>query len=292
MKLRVRSKGKSIPAPPAVFAVSVLLLLAVALPSFGLTIQFKLSGSYGLFALDDINRSLAGWEDFTKKRAAATKGWSYEGGNAGRIRGGFDIEGEFLLSLTPRWAVGVGSGFAYGEAAESATSIDVMRSSVPYIYARPTSVTAVPLVLTGYRLWPLGRKLHVYAGAGAGWVRAKYSGREAVKKQSSAGFVYSNEVSASGHGTLVQGVAGIKYAHDGNLGIFLEAAWRRARIDALGNEAGALYFYEEYLQTLDLWQSKMSVLDEPPAGETFRSVRKAVVDYSGIVLKLGFLVKF
>jgi len=291
MKLPVRSKGNSSPTRRAVLAVPLLFLLA-ALPSFGLTVQFKLSASYSLLALDDVNRSLGGWEDLMKKRAAATPGWSYEGGSAGRIRGGFDLEGEFLLGFTSRWAVGIGSGFTYGEAAETATSLDILRSSVPYVYARPTNVTATPLVLSGYHFWPLGRKLAIYAGAGAGRVRVRYSDREAVKKKTSDGFTYANEQSASGHGTLVQGVAGIKYAHDGSLGLFLEAVWRRARVDALGSGTGTLYFFEEYSSDLDLWQAKMGLLDEPPAGELFRSVRKALVDCGGFVLKLGFFVKF
>ncbi len=291
MKLPFRSNGNSARTRRAVLAVPVLLLLT-ALPSFGLTVQFKLSGGYGLLALDDVNRSLGGWEDLVKKHAAATPGWSYEAGEAGRIRSGFDIEGEFLLGLTPRWAVGIGSGFMVGEAAERATSLDILRSSVPYVYARPTNVTATPLVLSGYHFFPLGRKFAVYAGVGAGWVRVRYSDREAVKKKASAGFTYSNEQSATGHGTLVHGVAGIKYAHDENLGLFLEADWKRARVKDLGNGAGTLFFYEEYHQDLDFWQARMSVLDEPPTGETFRSVRKAVVDCSGFALKLGFFVKF
>jgi hypothetical protein len=33
-------------------------------------------------------------------------------------------------------------------------------------------------------------------------------------------------------------------------------------------------------------------MEAAPAGENFRSVRKAVVDFSGFVLKLGFFIKF
>ncbi len=292
MKGSADLKAKTPPPRPAFPAAMVLLFLAAALPSFGLTIHFKLSGSYGVLSFDDANRSLDGWRDYMKGKAAATPGWSHTGGREGRVRGAFGLEGEFLLGLTRRWAVGFGSGYAFSEASEAATALDITRSSVPYAYARPTKISATPLYLSGYHFFPLGGRLSLYLGAAAGRVRVRYSDGEAAKKRSSAGYTYSNEQSASGHGNLVQGVAGLKYAHDANLGLFLETAWRRARVDALGNGTGTLYIYEEYRPDADLWQARMSLLDAPPAGETFRSVRTAVMDYGGLVLKAGFLVKF
>ena len=113
-----------------------------------------------------------------------------------------------------------------------------------------------------------------------------------MKRATSSAYSYSNEQIASGRGNLVQGVAGLRYAHEGGLGLFLEGIWRRAKVDALGSGTGTLYFYEEYGPTEDLGQAGMSVLEEPPAGETFRSVRRAVMDASGLLLKLGFFIKF
>lgn len=292
MKTTVDLKGKTSPARPIVVAVAVLLLLIAALPSFGLTFHFKLSGSYSLLSLGDVNRSLSGWRDFMKRRKSEIAGWTYVGGKAGRVRGGFDFEGELILDLGPRWAIGIGSGYSYAVAAESATALDILQSSVPYVYARPTKVTATPLVLSAYRFWPLGRKLSLYVRAGMGRLWARYSDREAARKASSAGFSYTDAISASGRGALALAGAGIKYAYDGSLGFFLESIWRRAKVNTLGNGTGTLYFFEQYRQNLDFWQAKMGLFDAPPAGETFRSVQKAVVDYGGLVLKLGFFVKF
>jgi hypothetical protein len=148
------------------------------------------------------------------------------------------------------------------------------------------------LVLSGYRFWPLGRKFSLYVRAGMGWLWARYADREAVRKASDAGFSYTNARSASGRGALALAGAGIKYAHDGSLGFFLEAAWRRAKVNAFGNGTETLYFFEEYDRELDFWQAKMSLLGGPPAGETFRSVQKAVVDFGGLALRFGFFVKF
>jgi hypothetical protein len=273
-------------------AVLVLLLLAAALPCSGLTVHFKLSGSYSLLSLSDVNRSLDGWRGYMKQRAAVTPGWTYEGGKSGRVRGGFDLEGELLLDLTPYWGVGVGSGYSYGQASETATSLEITRSAVPYIYARPTKVTTAPLVVSGYRFWPLGRKLRLYARAGMGLLWARYRDSEAARKASASEFSYMNTRSVSGRGALALIGAGVKYAHDGSLGFFIEGDWRQARINTFKEGTETLYFFEEYDPDLDFWQAKMSLLDEPPSGETFRSVQKAVVDCGGFVLKLGFFIKF
>lgn len=277
---------------PAVLALAIMLLLASVLPSFGLTIHFKLSGGFSFLSPEDVNRSLSGWADYMKGLAAATPGWSFAGGKAARIRSGFDLEGEFLLGFAKRWAVGVGSGYSFAEASETATTLDIVRSAIPYAYARPAKVSAIPLIVTGYRFFPVGRRVLVYAGAGAGWVQARYSDSDAAKKVSSAAFSYSNAQSAAGRGTLVQGVVGAKFAYDESLGFFMEAVWRRAKVEELRNGTGTLYSYETHVTGPDLWQAKMSLFEGPPAGEAFRSVRKAAMDCGGFVLKLGFFVKF
>jgi opacity protein-like surface antigen len=188
--------------------------------------------------------------------------------------GAFGIGGEVLLDLTRRWSIGIGSGYALSEVSEGATTLEIERSSVPYVYARPTRVAATPLFLSGYHTFPLGSRLGLYIGAGAGQVRVRYSSSAAAKKAASSGFAYSDEQSASGRGKLVQGTAGFKYVHDQNIGLFLEAVWRRAKVETLEDGTGTLYAYDEYRADIDFWQAKMAVLDGPPAGETFRSVRK------------------
>ena len=273
-------------------AVLALLLLAAPLPSSGLTVRLKLSGSYGAPAFDDANLALNGWAESLRRQAAATPGWSFTAGTDGRLRGAFGIGGEVLLDLTRRWSIGIGSGYALSEVSEGATTLEIARSSVPYVYARPTRVAATPLFLSGYHTFPLGSRLGLYIGAGAGQVRVRYSSSAAAKKAASSGFAYSDEQSASGRGNLVQGTAGFKYVHDQNIGLFLEAVWRRAKVETLEDGTGTLYAYDEYRADIDFWQAKMAVSDGPPAGETFRSVRKAVADAGGLVLRIGFLIKF
>ena len=269
-----------------------VLLPAAALPSSGLDLNFKLSGSYSFLVLNDVNRSLQGWVELHKKEATSVPGWTFGGGKAGKVRGGFDLEGEVLLNWAPRWAVGIGSGYSYSEVTESRSAISVEEGAVSMVYARPTKVAATPLVVSGYHFWPLGPKVQIYVRAGMGWLWAKYVDREGSKKASALNYAYTSYQSASGQGALIQGGLGVKYVQDQSLGFFCEVSLRQAKVNSFVRETGTLYFFEEYNSSLDFWQAKIQAREKAPAGEDFRSVRKAVVDFGGFVLKLGFFIKF
>jgi len=270
-----------------------VLLRAAALPSFGLDLSFKLSGSYSSLVLNDVNRSLQAWVGYHKKEVASVPAWTFSGGKAEKVRGGFDLEGEVLLNLTPRWAVGIGSGYSFSEVTESrSTIITVEKNAVSFIYVRPTKVAATPLIISGYHFLPLGPKVQIYIRAGLGWLWAKYVNREGQRRATRRDYVYTSFNSVSGRGALVQGGVGVKYVQDQSLGFFCEASLRKAKVNSLKGETGTLYFFEDYNSSLDFWQAKIETMEMAPAGEGFRSVRKAVVDFSGFVLKLGFFIKF
>jgi len=270
-----------------------VFLQAAVLPSSGLDLSFKLSGGYSFLVLNDVNRSLRDWVEFHKKEVASVPGWTFSGGKAEKVRGGFDLEGEVLLSLTPRWAVGIGSGYSYGEVTESRSAITTVENfAVSRVYVRPTKVAATPLVVSGYHFWPLGPKFQIYVRAGMGWLWAKYVSREAGRKASEQSYTYTSFESSSGRGALIQGGLGVKYSQDQNLGFFCEASLRRAKANTFRGANSTLYFFEEYNSFLDFWQAKIQTWEMAPAGETFRSVRKAVMDFGGCALKLGFFIKF
>jgi hypothetical protein len=72
---------------------------------------------------------------------------------------------------------------------------------------------------------------------------------------------------------------------------------RRAKIQGFsgGNQSettGTLYYFEEYIPDLDLWQAKNEIRAEMPTGSNYRSVSETVVDFSGLSVKIGFMIKF
>jgi hypothetical protein len=270
-----------------------LLLPAAALPSPGLDLSFKLSGGYSSFALNDVNRCLQAWVEFHKKDVASNPNWTISGGKAEKLRGGFDFEGEVLLNLTRRWAIGIGSGFTFSEVSESRSIINtVERRALAFIYVRPTKVSAIPVVVSGYFFLPLGPKAQIYVRAGAGWLWAKYVNREGVRKASEQNYNYTSFQSASGRGALIQGSLGVKFIREQSLGFFCEASLKQAKVRSFGEGNGSLFFFEQYDSSLGFWQAKIQTRETAPDGEDFRSVRKAVVDFGGFALKLGFFIKF
>lgn len=270
-----------------------ILLPAAALPSSGLNLSFKLSGGYSVLALDDVNRCLQAWVEYHKKEVASYPDWTFSGGKAEKLRGGFDFEVEALLNLSRRWAVGIGSGYSFSEVSESRSIINtVERRGLAFAYGRPTKVSGIPLVISGYYFLPLGPKVQIYVRAGAGWLWAKYINREGVRRSTRRDYTYTSFNSASGRSGLTQGGLGVKYIQDKNLGFFCEASLRKAKVNSLRVENGILYYFEEYSSSYDYWWAKIEGMETAPAGENIRSVRKAVVDFSGFFLKLGFFIRF
>ena len=290
-------KGKTRNVQAAGCAVFLLVFLAAALPGFGMDLSLKFSCGPGFFRFNEVNGALDGWRELREREAASIANWTFGGGNVKHLRAGFDIEGEILLNLTSRWALSVGAGTTYSEISEADTILAVTKGTVPYVYARPTKATGIPFVLSAYHFLPLGKKFQIYARAGAGWLWAKYVDRDATKKTTDDRFTYSFYQSASGRGVLYQAGLGFNYKHDQSLGFFGEASYRRANVDSMTGETrqgvrGALTSYDEYNTSLDFWQSKIEVKEEAPSGDSFRSVRKTVVDFSGFVLRFGIFIKF
>ena len=292
MKAFPRRAGTVSPGRRLVPIILAVSLLAPALPCSGLSIHLKLAGSYGRPALDGVNRALGSWADSLKAQATLTPGWGTTGGGEGRVRDAYGLEGEILIDLTRHFAVGVGSGYALAAASIEDTDIGIVRTIGSFDYARPTTVSMTPLFFSAYASFDLGRKLDVYIGTGGGRVRARYSASEATKRTQVAAFSYTNEQLATGWGNMTQAVAGFTFAHDASLGLFVEGGYRWAKVDDLRNGSGKLYAYEEFRPDLDLWQAKIALFENPPEGESFRSVGRAVVDGSGPVVKVGFLIKF
>ena len=58
------------------------------------------------------------------------------------------------------------------------------------------------------------------------------------------------------------------------------------------NGIGTLYSFEQFDPKLDFWQLKYQILSEEPSGEDIRSAQEAEVDFSGLSVKLGLIIKF
>jgi hypothetical protein len=276
-------------------AVGALLFLAV--PSQGTEVQMRLSAGLWRLSPDEVNAALAGWRDGLEKTAAASPGWRYVSGEDRRLRLGVDFEAELILSFSRWLKLGLSAGFVQSSTDEEATLVKIDENGTGHEFARPTTVSAFPFLVSGYFNLPLGRKLNAYLRAGAGWIQARYVSREAEKEADDNRFTYPLYDNAQAGRPAYLGAVGFGYSFDQSLGFFVEAAVRFARVDGFSGEndqeeKGTLYSYEEEVSPAGVWEPRMHVFPAAPSGPGVREVREAVVDFGGYSIKIGVSLKF
>ena len=153
-------------------------------PALALEWNFKLSGGYAYLGVEGINRGIDDWAKWLKKEAEQQKNWGYVGQNVQSLKSGIHLEGEILLSFSPHLGISLGTGYIYGDLKENETDVLVLRPSGILSQVYPITVSAYPLVLSGYYFFPLNNRFHVYARGGGGLAWAKYVYREAKKLES------------------------------------------------------------------------------------------------------------
>jgi hypothetical protein len=284
-----------IKARSAVLALAGLVLLSPV--SYGVDIRLRLASGLVRLNPEEMNVALAGWQRELETRAGTYPNLEYVSGAAASLRLGIIFEAELLFSFSPRLAIGLSGGYAYGEVAEDDTVLTIVWDAVAYNHARPTKISAYPFALSAYYFIPLGPKLSAYLRAGAGYVQTRYTAREALKKDFETRYFYQSVETAEAGRPAVLGGFGFCYQFDPSFGLFIEAGAQSARATGFKGEnalqqEGGLYMFEEYIPDLDIWQAKMGVRPEAPAGSGFRSVREAVLDLTGFSAKMGILLKF
>jgi len=290
-------------------ALILFLLLFSVSPSFCMDLRFKLSGGYGSLKLEEVNRSLQGWAEWQKELTIFRVNWFLLGEEVKKFNAGFDFRGEIMAFFTPRIAVSIGAGFIYGEHIEEKNELFIDLNTKLYAFARPAKVSAFPLILSAYYFNPLNKKFDLFLKGGAGLIWAKYIERAGNKrielKELEAGeiesgnftYIDSEFISASARDFIFVGGLGLSYRIDASLSLFVEGEARWAKINGFQGETHEgeteeLYFFEEYSSDIDFWRPRLKMSAEEPTGDNFRSVKKAVVDFSGYSVKIGLLIKF
>ncbi|MFW6160022.1 MAG: hypothetical protein ACOC57_02650, partial [Acidobacteriota bacterium] len=148
-----------------------------------------------------------------------------------------------------------------------------------------------------YAYLPLTSRLKLFLKGGGGYLWAKYIEQNGLKLVSDKRFSYSESYNTSGSSPLVQAGLGMRLELKPNLSLVVEGQIRKARVKGFTGEnkagdEGTLYFIEELQEESDSWLVKHLLSSEFPEGENIRSVKDAVVDFSGFSLKIGFIINF
>lgn len=280
-----------------VFAGLGAIILLLPSPARGLDIQIRLSSGLWQMKLGEINDALAGWSEGLKRESDIDPNAQFISGEVDRLRLGMEFEAELLLSFSRWLKLGLSFGYGFASVNEEKTLLTLEEGGAMEERARPTKVSAYPLLVSGYFNLPLGKKMGAYLRAGVGAVQARYVSREAEREIGGKKFLYPVYDNAKAGGLTYLGGLGLSYSFDRSLGFFVEAEARFGRVDGLTGEnkleeKGTLYSYEEYLPQSGYWQPTMHVLPEAPGGADVRNIRATVVDFNGYSIKIGLLLKF
>jgi opacity protein-like surface antigen len=257
----------------------------------------RLSSGLWQMKLGEINDALTGWSEGLKRESDSDPNAQFISGEVDRLRLGMEFEAELMMSFSRWLKLGLSFGYAYASVNEEQTLLTVEEAGTLEERARPTKVSAYPLLVSGYFNLPLGKKMGAYLRAGVGAVQARYVSREAQREVGGKKFLYPVYDNAKAGGLTYLGGVGLSYSFDRSLGFFAEAEARFARVNGLTGEnkleeKGTLYSYEQYLPQSGYWQPTMHVLPEAPGGAEVRNIRETVVDFSGYSIKIGLLLKF
>lgn len=265
----------------------------------GLSMEFSLKIAGGISFIDpqEVNLVLQSWQEYWITRADLTNNWSYLEGQVSTIKLDYDFEIELILNITPRLAIGLGSGYLFSNAGEKSTTLSIEKVLGTFEHVKPTKISAIPLILSGYYIQPINPSLSLFLRAGGGPLWAKYFERDGNRNIVNESYSYQESISASAQGQIYLLGLGILFETESGIRFFVEGTWRRAKIAGFSGEnkqeeTGALTYLEEYVSSYELWQAKYRIFAEPPSDENFREVKQGTVDFSGISAKIGLMIKF
>lgn len=276
---------------------SLFFFFFLVQPASPFKLSLKFAGGMGTLNPEPLNRTLKDWMEGQRLEALSKKNWTFLGGKVSDFRSAFDFDAELMIQLSRHFSAGLSTGYIFGELQEKNTEVTVDKVLGTIIYSHPTKAAALPLIFSGYYFFPLNKRLSLFIQGGTGILWAKYIDSEGNRTLPSVQYAYPQHQSASARGSILFGGLGFSFEVDPSLSFLIEGTARRAKVTNFHGEnkdgvVGTLFSFEEFNPETEFWQSKYQILSERPAGENFRSVKDAVVDFSGFSAKIGFIIKF
>jgi hypothetical protein len=275
-----------------------LLVLSIGAAQ-GLSMEFslKVAGGVSFVNPQEVNFVLQNWEEYWMTRAESTSTWEYLGGQVSTLKLGWDFEVELIFNFTPRLAIGLSSGYIFSEVGEGATTLTIEKVLGTFEHIKPTKISGIPLIFSGYYIQPLNSAFSLFLRAGGGPLWAKYFEKDGNRKLENENYGYPQWISSSAQGQIYLMGLGIVFETDAGIRFFMEGTWKKASITGFSGEnkqevTGPLTYVEEYLPNFELWQAKYDIYAEPPSGENYREINQGTVDFSGFSLKIGLIIKF
>jgi hypothetical protein len=259
--------------------------------------SLKIAGGIDFINPQEVNTVLDSWKDYWTARADSTNNWTYLGGNVAALKRGYDFEVELIFNFTPRFAVGLSGGYIFADVSEASTTLTIEKFLGTFDHVKPTKMSGIPIIFSAYYIQPLSSSLSVLVRAGGGPIWAKYFEKDGTRNIENESYSYSQWISSSAQGQIYLAGLGVVFETEAGIRFFMEGTWRTATITGFSGETkeemtGALNYVEEYESSYELWQAKYMISAEAPSGDNYREVKQGTIDFSGISVKIGIIIKF
>lgn len=275
-----------------------------------LSIQFK--GGFRYMSVGDINTHLESLDNYISHRTF------YEGGKTKKINNyGTDFEGELRLDLSPKFAISVGIGYMSGKSRSDFETIGSFPLQTPVIgpfywhkFFSESKVKTIPLKFGIYYTLPISSRINLFINSGLGYYFSKASLDKTHVPLPLEGYGIDNtryhEYDVSSNGFGFHGGIGFEYNISNHLALVLEVQGRYAKIKNLKGkrlyyswwgpdkeEEGTLYIGERDLTDEGYGQNCPDLIfsQSRPSGDEFQNIREAILDFSGVSLRLAIRIK-
>jgi len=314
--MRIRILTKKRVTICAILVFSLVFLSGIANSEEGEDFKLKLSIkiNWGLryMSVGDINTHLESLDNYISHRTF------YEGGKTKGINNyGTDFEGELRLDISSKFAISVGIAYMSGKSRSDFETVGSFPLQMPMIgpfywhkFFSESKVKTIPLKFGIYYTLPISSRINLFINSGLGYYFSKASldkthvplPLEGYGIDDSRYHVY--DVSSNGLG--FHGGVGFEYNIANFFGLVIEVQTRYARIKNLKGkrlycswfgprmeEEGILYIGERDLTDEGYGENcpDLIISQSKPNGDEYRNIREAVLDFSGLSLRVGIRIK-
>ncbi len=258
-------------------------------------IDFKISGGLSYLQLGDWNAHLTGWNDSRRKDVEAEGGKVISENQP--LHWSLEMEGEFIYSLSSRFAVGLGTGYIHGKVDDSA---ETLTDSITVLNFNNFKVSAIPLKTKAYYVLNVSPKARISLGGGVGYYFARLN--QHYRREPGTGYWIETDMTGKCSGFGAEGSISFEYAVKSSLSVFIEGLGRYARISGVtgtrerhdsNNWSDSIEgsYYALDRERSGEWYPVVNIATEAPSEEGTRNVRDAILDFSGFTIRAGLKIR-
>lgn len=273
---------------------SIILFLFSGLAEAEVKFGFKLIGGLSYIGGGDLNKGLLGWSDIWNK-AYDVPGITRSGGYKA-FHLGMDLNVEFLLYITPKIALGLGTSYIQ---VSRTSELQLVEGGTTYKNTWNPKISTIPLTFSLYFYLLNGSRMKFVLHAGTGYYLGKYTDSQHTVFLGDINEEYN--MSAKGFG--FHGGMGLEIALSNQFAFIVETRGRYSKLSGFEGDLKSSWSSSSSTTSGKLWYSEIYAFDyenfpvitlenTKPAGPDITNVREAVVDISGFSTFIGFIFRF